>query len=106
MSILHYSSVKIYRKIRTIYNLFHSVGVKLRSPTGSRKGEQMLKEQKKVGEKSNTFVVKVLQDQNKTWQGSITWTEGEQTQCFRSALEMLNLMNNAVISAGEQIEEA
>jgi hypothetical protein len=33
--------------------------------------------------------------QNASWQGSITWVEKEKTQNFRSALEMLKLMDEA-----------
>lgn len=57
-----------------------------------------MENEKMVGQDSNTFIVKVLQEQNRTWQGSITWAEGEKTEYFRSALEMLSLMDEAVAS--------
>jgi len=44
----------------------------------------------------DTFVVKILNRQNSTWQGNITWVEGEKSQNFRSALEMLKLMDEAL----------
>lgn len=44
-----------------------------------------------------TFVIKVLFRQNATWQGKIQWVEGNKTQNFRSDLEMLKLMNDALI---------
>ena len=47
------------------------------------------------GEKA-TFLVHVQFRQHATWQGNITWVEKGVTQQFRSALEMLRLMNEAV----------
>lgn len=44
----------------------------------------------------DTFVIKILNRQNSTWQGNITWVEGEKSQNFRSALEMLKLMDEAL----------
>lgn len=46
-----------------------------------------------------TFVVHVKYRQNATWQGSITWTDKNVTKNFRSAFEMLKLMDNAVADA-------
>ena len=43
-----------------------------------------------------TFAVRVLFRQNASWQGSVTWEEGRQTESFRSTLELLLLMNSAV----------
>ncbi|XOQ45345.1 MAG: Type II toxin-antitoxin system HicB family antitoxin [Clostridium sp.] len=42
-----------------------------------------------------TFLVHIKFRQNASWQGSITWVEKEKTQNFRSALEMLKLMDEA-----------
>ena len=49
----------------------------------------------KVGREA-TFVVRVLFRQNATWQGSVTWQEGRREQSFRSALELIFLMNSAL----------
>ena len=43
---------------------------------------------------SNTFVIKIVNQQNATWQGSVTWTEEQKVQNFRSAL--LKLINGAL----------
>jgi hypothetical protein len=43
-----------------------------------------------------TFLVQIQFQQNATWQGTITWTEQSLTQRFRSTLEMLKLMDDAV----------
>lgn len=42
-----------------------------------------------------TFLVHIKFRQNASWQGSITWVEKEKTQNFRSALEMLKLIDEA-----------
>ncbi|HHY63462.1 MAG TPA: hypothetical protein GX501_00290 [Clostridiaceae bacterium] len=43
-----------------------------------------------------TFIIKVLFRQNATWQGKIQWVEKNKTQNFRSDLEMLKLMDDAL----------
>ena len=48
-----------------------------------------------AGEKA-TFVLKVFFRQNTSWQGSITWTETGLDQNFRSALELLFLIDDAL----------
>ena len=45
---------------------------------------------------TNTFVVKIVSQQNSTWQGSVTWTEEKKGQNFRSALELLKLISGAL----------
>ena len=54
------------------------------------------------GEKA-TFIVQVQFRQNASWQGEITWTEGKKKQRFRSALEMLKLMDEAM--AAQETDE-
>lgn len=43
-----------------------------------------------------TFVIRVQYRQNATWQGQVTWAEGQETRAFRSALELLKLIDNAL----------
>jgi len=43
-----------------------------------------------------TFVVSIRYRQNATWQGSIKWVEEKKEMNFRSALEMLSLMKDAI----------
>ena len=43
-----------------------------------------------------TFAVRILFRQNASWQGSITWLEGEMEQSFRSVLELILLMDSAL----------
>ncbi len=48
------------------------------------------------GKDTNTFIVKIVNQQNETWQGSVTWMEEQKVQNFRSALELLKLINGAL----------
>ncbi|WP_252198198.1 hypothetical protein [Clostridium sp. MCC353] len=43
-----------------------------------------------------TFVVHVQYRQNATWQGNIMWAETQQCSSFRSALELLKLIDGAL----------
>lgn len=45
---------------------------------------------------TGTFVIKILDRQNATWQGSISWVEEHREQYFRSALELLKLIDGAI----------
>ena len=48
------------------------------------------------GGAKGTFEISVRFTQNATWQGQIYWIEQNQKQNFRSALEMLKLMDEAL----------
>lgn len=43
-----------------------------------------------------TFLVHVIYRQHATWQGKVTWVEKNKTQHFRSALELLKLIDSAL----------
>ena len=43
-----------------------------------------------------TFIIRVQQRQNSSWQGRITWVEKNQTLYFRSVWEMMKLIENAI----------
>lgn len=58
-----------------------------------RMNDDIFKEE--LGEKG-TFIVQVQFRQNATWQGVLSWTEEKKTMPFRSALELLTLMNDAL----------
>ena len=59
----------------------------------------------KSGKERNngTFLVKILSQQNSTWQGSITWMEEQKTQNFRSALELIKLIDE-VLDGEKELE--
>ncbi len=52
----------------------------------------------KKGEKS-TFIVEIKYRENATWQGTVKWIEGGREQNFRSALELIKLIDS---TAGEE----
>lgn len=54
------------------------------------------KRQTLMGEERITFMVHVVYRQYNTWQGTITWVEGNITNRFKSVLEMLKLMDDVV----------
>jgi len=52
-----------------------------------------------------TFEITVKFRQNATWQGQILWAEKNLRQNFRSVLEMLKLMDEALTDGKEKIEQ-
>ena len=55
-------------------------------------------------------MVRIISQENSTWQGQVTWLDGEQTESFRSMLELIKLMDEAVAigenDGGEYRQEA
>ena len=51
-----------------------------------------------------TFEVIIRTTQNATWQGHIHWTDTNQKQSFRSVLEMLTLMDEALVQTIGDVE--
>ena len=49
-----------------------------------------------IDKPQGTFIIKILNKQHSTWQGSVTWVEEQKTQNFRSALELLKLIDGAL----------
>ena len=43
-----------------------------------------------------TFIIKILDKQNSTWQGSVKWVEEQKTQNFRSALELIKMIDGVL----------
>ncbi len=46
--------------------------------------------------KKGTFIVKIDNDQKNAWQGTVTWADEEVTEHFRSTLELMKLMDEAI----------
>ena len=70
----------------------------------------MSEEEKRVvvrntGANKCTFEVTVRFQRNATWQGQIHWIEKNQKQNFRSALEMLKLMDEAVEEGSKEADK-
>lgn len=62
--------------------------------------EEMLKNSGGKG----TFVIRVEQRQHSTWQGKVTWVEEGKTESFRSALELIKMIDG-VLESGDALEE-
>jgi len=57
------------------------------------------------GVKKSSFVVQILDTQNQTWQGTVTWVNRKETKSFRSLLELIKMLDSAVHSTQEDIVE-
>lgn len=54
--------------------------------------ERLLQQHGEIG----TFVIRVQHRQHSSWQGRVTWLEQDETVYFRSALELLKLIDGAL----------
>ena len=43
-----------------------------------------------------TFTIRVQHRQHSSWQGKVTWMEKNETVCFRSALELMKMIDNVL----------
>ena len=60
-----------------------------------------LDNQRDAGSNKGTFEISVKFMQNSSWQGEIHWVEKSKKQNFRSALEMLKLMDEALAESAD-----
>ncbi len=59
-----------------------------------------MKNRKKLnGKNKGTFIIKVEESQRGTWQGKVVWADEDTTEHFRSALELLQLVDEAINAA-------
>lgn len=68
-------------------------------PEYSRKEVEKMESFEKVTEhrgKDATFLIRVQYRQNSSWQGEITWIDGQKKKYFRSALELVHLIDSAL----------
>lgn len=61
-------------------------------------------EEKRTPSPKATFVVRIHFRRNSTWQGTVTWIDSKRTQNFRSALELVQLMDSAMHDSQEPVE--
>ena len=52
-----------------------------------------------------TFIVKVDYCENESWQGRVTWAEENKSEHFRSALELIKLIDGAMRGKTAQNKE-
>jgi len=43
-----------------------------------------------------SFVVNILYQENATWQGTVTWVDKNESKSFRSALELIRLIDSTM----------
>lgn len=99
--------VQLLRQMEGFYNSLHfpEASVMLRNFSEERKRQTPRREQKQVLDRETvmaergecaTFYVYVQYRQNATWQGTVVWKEQEREEEFRSALELIILLDNAL----------
>ena len=54
--------------------------------------------------RGDTFIVNIKNNQNHTWQGPVRWVETQKEIPFRSALELIKLIDSAM-ETPEEIQE-
>ena len=47
-------------------------------------------------------MVRIISQENATWQGQVTWLDTDQTESFRSMLELIRLMDTAIEREGRE----
>lgn len=52
---------------------------------------------------SGTFIVDIQYQENATWQGKVTWADRKKEQYFRSALELIRMIDGALTEG--QVDE-
>lgn len=53
---------------------------------------------------NQSFIITIRSQENHTWQGTVSWVEGKKQENFRSALELLKLIDSAVTVEEESAE--
>ena len=53
-----------------------------------------------------SFVVDIMYQENATWQGTVTWVDKNETRNFRSALELIRLIDSTIDSVQTEWKEA
>lgn len=61
-----------------------------------KKGDSLNNPNRAPGNHKSTFVVRIEHCQNGTWQGKVIWAKENRTERFRSALELIKLMEEAM----------
>ncbi len=60
--------------------------------------DELLKKHGDIG----TFIIRVQHRQHSSWQGMVTWVEENRTVPFRSALELIKMIDEAVSEGDEE----
>jgi hypothetical protein len=54
----------------------------------------------------STFIVQVQFSQNSSWQGTVAWTEQKKEKRFRSTLELIRLLDQAITTTQDNAEDS
>lgn len=107
----------MYQMVELIDKLCDEIGYPIRSTNTRSFGRQHITERRNYREMervmdlpelverkgaAGTFLVHVQFRQNATWQGQVTWVDKKQTCQFRSALELMKLIDSALLEGDEQ----
>lgn len=49
-----------------------------------------------------TFIIQIKGTENGTWQGTVDWVEKKEKVAFRSALELIRLMDSSISNEDEK----
>lgn len=49
-----------------------------------------------------TFIIQIKGTENGTWQGTVDWVEKKEKVAFRSALELIRLMDSSISDVDEK----
>lgn len=60
---------------------------------------------KSMTKEGAVFLLDIQHRQNATWQGSVTWVDRQNKQYFRSALELIKLIESALEESAEEERE-
>ena len=70
------------------------------------RGERTVqKKSETINNRHGTFVVNVCYCENNTWQGYVIWAEKNKKEYFRSALELMKLIDGALSMPRENKSE-
>lgn len=54
-------------------------------------------DEKRNKKRNASFLVEVKSQENNSWQGRVTWVEEKESKNFRSALELIKLMDSVLL---------
>lgn len=69
------------------------------------RGRTVIENEKSVNQKKGSFLVNICCCENATWQGYVVWAERNQKEYFKSALELILLLDGALEAAAGESEE-
>lgn len=71
---------------------------KIRKPEEKKEAVAQMAVQELLEKKGDeaTFIIHVKYRQNATWQGEVIWADKKKKKCFRSALELLKMIDSAM----------